>query len=144
MNKALHIEDVQVGTELPTLKRFVDTPRLVMYAGAEEDWYRGHYDHVYATSIGFPAVFGHGWLTFAFLMNVATDWMGPDGTVRSARCRYIRPAFPGTELTCKGVVTAKGRGDGEELATLELQAVDPNGQTLASAEAVVALPNRGE
>lgn len=144
MPKVLYAEDVQVGTQLPTLKRFVDTQRLVKYAGAEEDWFQGHYDHLFATGIGFPGVYGHGWLTFAFLMNVVTDWMGPDGTVKRAHCRYGRPVLAGTELTLKGVVAKIEREDGEELAALELQAVDPEGQVFGSAEVLVSLPNRGK
>ena len=138
----LYADDVHEGTELPPLERCPDTMQLVKYAGAEEDWYQGHYDHNFAVSIGQKTVFAHGWLTFSFVVTAVTDWLGPDGTLKSARCRCLDTVYPGTELKLGGLVTKKYEENGERLFQIELHATGSDGKTYAQGTAVVALPSR--
>ena len=44
MADQVYFEDVEEGTELPTLRKDPTTQQLVKYAGASGDYYQIHYD----------------------------------------------------------------------------------------------------
>ena len=94
MTDQVYFEDVQPGSELPTLRKDPTTQQLVMYAGASGDFYQIHYDQEYARANGLPNVILHGALKNAFLGHLVTDWIGELGTLKkldSAVPRHGRP-----------------------------------------------------
>ena len=50
--------------------------------------------------------------------------------------------YPGQEMTCKGVVTAKRQENGENLVDLDIWTQNPQGQKTTPGTATVALPDR--
>ena len=94
MTDQVYFEDVQPGSELPTLRKDPTTQQLVMYAGASGDFYQIHYDQEYARANGLPNVILHGALKNAFLGHLVTDWIGELGTLKKlagAVPRHGRP-----------------------------------------------------
>jgi len=144
MVKQLYYEDVEIGIEIPSQTRVTTTRQLVMYAGAEDDYYEGHYDHLFATQMGMKGVFNHGWLIAAFLAKIVTDWKGDEGSFKYFRIQYRAPTFPGEPIICKGKVVDKYLKDGEHLIECEVWAEDEKGNRNTTGKVVLSLPSRSD
>jgi acyl dehydratase len=112
-------ESSAVGDRLPELRRPIDLPTLVRYAGASGDFNPIHYDATYARAAGLPSVIGHGALAMALVSQAVTDWAGDSGLVRGLSLRFARPYRLGDVLTVTGEVTARSV-DGDGRASLEI------------------------
>lgn len=141
MAKQIYYEDVEVGSELPSMIKHPTTQQLVKWAGASDDYYQIHYDKDFALANSLPGVIVHGWLTFSFLGQLVTDWMGYEGVLRKLGCTYRAMNYPGQDTICKGKVTKKYIKDGQPIVELELQAQNPKGEVLVPATATVILPS---
>ena len=142
MGKHPFWEDVDEGTEVPSLVKNPTTRQLVRYAGASGDFYEIHYDKDFAQGTGLPGPILHGALKSAFLAQLMTDWIGPEGTLRKLGCQYRGMDQPGAPLTCKGKVSRKYVRDGEHLVDCEIWIEDGKGQNTTPGWATAALPTR--
>ena len=140
MADQIYFEDVEEGTELPTLRKDPTTQQLVMYAGASGDYYQIHYDRQFALGNGLPDVILHGALKNAFLGQLMTDWIGEQGRLARLSVQYRGMDVPGTPIFAKGVVTRKGE-DGEVECDIWLE--NAEGKRTTPGSAVVVLPSRG-
>jgi acyl dehydratase len=91
---------------------------IVRYAGASGDFNPIHHDHVFATSSGYPSVFGHGLLTAGVLSTFVTGWLGR-ANLRRFSVRYVDQVWPGDSLVT--------RGELDELLTAESPDGDAGG-----------------
>ncbi|MDY6857379.1 MAG: MaoC/PaaZ C-terminal domain-containing protein [Thermodesulfobacteriota bacterium] len=142
MTKQLYYEDVEVGSELPSQTRTTTTRQLVMYAGAEDDYFEGHYDHNFAVMMGMKGVFNHGWLVAAFLGRMITDWKGDEGSFKSFRIQYRSPTFPSEPILCKGKVSNKCIKDYEHLVECDVWAENENGNQNTIGKVTFSVPTR--
>ena len=140
MAEQVYFEDVEEGTELPTLRKDPTTQQLVMYAGASGDYYQIHYDRQFALGNGLPDVILHGALKNAFLGQLMTDWIGEQGRLARLSVQYRGMDVPGTPIFAKGVVTRKGE-DGEVECDIGLE--NAEGKRTTPGSAAVVLPSRG-
>ena len=131
--------DVKVGSELTPLVKSPTTRQLVMYAGASGDFYEIHYDRPFAVEQGLPGVILHGALKSAFLGQLVTDWIGPQGELKSLSVRYREMDVPGDTLTCKGYVTEKDNDTRTLRCDIWLE--NSQGAKTTTGEAVVTLPS---
>ena len=97
----IYWEDVEEGMDLPSLVKNPTTQQLVKYAGASGDYYQIHYDKDFAQSTGLDDVIIHGALKNAFLGQLVTQWMGPQGNMKRLACQYRGMDFPGQPATIK-------------------------------------------
>ncbi len=72
MAEQVYWDDVQEGTELPSLVKNPTTQQLVKYAGASGDYYQIHYDKDFAKNNDLENVILHGALKNAFLGHLVT------------------------------------------------------------------------
>ena len=140
MAEQVDFEDVEEGTELPTLRKDPTTQQLVMYAGASGDYYQIHYDRQFALGNGLPDVILHGALKNAFLGQLMTDWIGEQGRLARLSVQYRGMDVPGTPIFAKGVVTRKGE-DGEVECDIWLE--NAEGKRTTPGSAAVVMPSRG-
>lgn len=140
-NETLY-EDVNVGTELPSLIKHPTTRQLVMWAGASGDFMEIHYDKDLAIANNLPGVIVHGALKSAFLGQMITDWIGEIGTLKELECKYKGLDFPGADLICKGKVARKYIEGQENLVECELWTENIKGEKTTIATATIALPSR--
>ena len=140
MSQQPYIQDVEPGQQFTPLVKRPATRQLVMYAGASGDFYEIHYDKDYALAQRLPGVIVHGALKSAFLGQLVTDWMGPEGALRSLSVRYREMDVPGDTLTCRGKVRQKDVRAGT--VTCEIWLENSAGVKTTTGEAVVALPTR--
>ena len=135
-------EDVAAGDELPPLDKCPTTQQLVMYAGASDDYTPIHYDKDLAARAGHKKVIVHGALKSAFLAQLLTDWIGPRGRIKELSVSYREIDYAGDTLTCKGKVTGKHSGNGDNLVECEIWIENSDGQSSTPGLATVALPSR--
>jgi len=143
MSGQVYYEDIEVGSEIPALVKYLTTMQLVKYAGASGDYYQIHYDKDFAVANGLPGVIVHGWLALSFLGQMITDWFGKDGTLLKLNGSYRGMNKVHEDIICNGRVTKKYEEDGKKLARVEIWAENPEGDKTVTGTAVVSLPLRG-
>ncbi len=134
-------DEVEVGTELPTVTYPLRRVDLVRYCGASGDFNIIHWNQRTAQAVGLPDVIAHGMLTMAVAGRTVTDWLGDPGALESYRVRFSRPVVvpdddSGAELTVRGTVEEK-LGDGR--VVVGLTATVGDSKVLAGARATVRL-----
>ncbi|MFQ5933520.1 MAG: MaoC/PaaZ C-terminal domain-containing protein [Dehalococcoidia bacterium] len=143
MGKQIYFEDVTEGMEIPTLTKNPTTRQLVKYAGASGDFYEIHYDKDYAIGNQLPGPIIHGALKNAWLGQVMTDWIGPEGVLKKLSCQYRGMDEPGSPAYCKGKVVKKHTENGEHLVDCEIWLENAKGEPTTPGKATAALPSRG-
>ena len=142
MSDQVYFEDVEEGSEVPTVEKNPTTQQLVKYAGASGDYYQIHYDQGFARANGLPDVILHGALKNAFLGHLMTDWVGEHGALRKLSAQYRGMDVPGTPIYAKGVVTKKYVENGENLVECDIWLENHKGEKTTPGSALVALPSR--
>ena len=140
---AFYWEDVVAGAELPRLSKEATTRQLVQYAGASLDFYEIHYDTDFALANGLPGVVIHGALKSAWLAQMVTEWMGPDGRIAALIVRYREVDVPGNLVQCRGRVMEKYRADGKALVECDVWLENSQGQRTTEGAITVELASRG-
>ena len=144
MTQQISYEDVAVGMELPSLvKGPLMLKDLVKWAGAIDDYSEIHYDDAFSRARGLPGPITHGPFKSAFIAQLLTNWIGPEGVLKKLSCQYRRMDIPGDTLTCKGRVTKKFIQNGEHLVECEIWAENGKGEITTPGIALVALPTAG-
>ncbi len=154
MSKQVFWEDVQEGTQLPPLSKIATTQVLVKWAGATGDFVPLHYDEGFAKSQGLPNVLVHGLLKQAWLLQLVSDWMGDDGTLKRFTCQYRGMDFPrrmktltepedGETWVCRGKVVKKHVEGQDHCVDLEVGVENGKGENTTPGTARVVLPTRG-
>ena len=141
-HKQFYFEYVEVGFELPPLKKDPTTQQLVKYAGASGDFYQIHYDKDFALKNHLPGVILHGALKNAFLGQLMTDFAGEHGWLRKLSVQYRGMDQPGTEVVCKGKVIKKYVDSGNHLVDCEIWLENAQGEKTTPGSATVILPSR--
>ena len=142
MPQQVYWDDVEVGADLPALVKRPSTQQLVKWAGASGDYAEIHYDKDYAQQMGLSGVIVHGWLTFSFIAQMVTDWIGEGGTLKKLGVSYRGMNFPGNDIICKGRVTGKHVKDNDHCVELEIWAENAKGEKNTPGKGVVVLPQK--
>jgi acyl dehydratase len=142
MADQVYWEDVTEGMDIVPLVKEPTTQQLVKYAGASGDYYQIHYDMEFAQGNELDGVILHGALKNAFLGQLMTQWMGPEGFLKKLSCQYRGMDFPGQTITGKGMVTRKYQEQGQNLVDCEIWLENPEGRKTTPGGATVALPSR--
>ena len=141
MSASVAWSDVEVGTELPSLRVNLQRVNLVMYAGASGDFNPIHWNQRFAQAVGLPDVIAHGMLTMASAGRVVTDWVGDPGAVVEYGVRFTRPVVVpdddrGATLQITAAVAEK-RDD--NLVRVDITAKFDDQTVLGKAQALVRL-----
>lgn len=136
MNK-IEYDKVEVGNELPSLTvgpiRHAD---LVRYAGASGDFNPIHNDKDFAIENGLDGTIAHGMYVMAQVGRLCTNWVSQK-QIKSFGVKFKAMTKLNQTLTCKGKVKRKKEIDGQKLITVDVEAVDENGEVKAGGELVV-------
>ena len=146
--RQIYWEEVEVGHEIPTLVKHPTTVQLVKWAGASGDYNPIHYDKDLALASNLPGPIVHGRLTFAFLCQLVTDWIGEQGTLKKIAVSFRGMHGPithaGEDHISTGKVTRKYVKDGEQYVELEIHAQNPKGEVTTPGSAVVVFPSKAK
>ncbi|RLC70185.1 MAG: hypothetical protein DRI26_07625 [Chloroflexi bacterium] len=151
--KQLYWEDVEVGSQVPTLPKIATTMMLVKWAGASGDFNPHHYDDQSPMAMATGGIIVHGALKRQWLIQLMTDWIGDRGWLKKFSCQYRRLDFPrrmanftepmdGETWLCKGTVTNKYVEDGQHLVDCEIWVENGRGEKTVLGNATVILPSR--
>jgi hypothetical protein len=154
MSKQLYWEDVEVDSEVTTLPKVATSQMLVKWAGASGDLNPLHYDNAFAASsrVGKPII--HGALKRQWLIQLMTDWIGEEGTLKKFSCQYRVMDYPramrtmteaeeGETWQCKGKVTKKYAEDDEHYVDCNIWIENGKGEVTTPGKATVVLPSKG-
>lgn len=139
MSKIASLADLREGQEAPPLEVVAGRDTLVRYAGASDDYAYQHWDHPKMIALGFEDVVVHGWLTFAYMTRVVTDWIPPEvADIKDFAVRYRKTTLPGP-IRCGGQVVRVRDGASGPLVDLELWARDGAGELTTTATMTLGL-----
>ena len=153
MSEQLYWEDIEGGTEITPLAKIATTQMLVKWAGASGDFNPLHFDSAYVESVGLGQVIIHGALKRQWLIQLMTDWIGEQGTLKKFSCQYgamdyprhmqtISEPQPGETWHCRGKVTKKYVEGNLHIADCRIGLENGKGEVTTSGKATVILPSR--
>ena len=142
MADQIYFEDVEVGSEIPTLVKEPDSLQLVHWAAGSSDFYQIHYDAEFAKRNGLPGTIVHGALKHAFLGELLHEWVAPAGRIKRFACSYRGMDLPNQRLTQKGKVTKKYQEGERNIVEVEIWVEDAEGKNTTPGSATVTLPSR--
>jgi len=142
MSNELFWEDVEVGSEITTLKKNASTQQLVRWAGASGDFYQIHYDKDFALSNDLPGLIIHGALKSAWLGQLVGDWIGENGKIKKYGCSYRGMDYPNDDVACKGTIKNKYVEGDEHCVELDIWVENSKGEKTTPGSAVVVLPSK--
>jgi len=142
MGKQVYYEDVIIGVELPALEKHTPIIQMGRWAGASGDYDPLHYDRAFAQEMGFPDAIVQGKLKAAYMTQLVTDWMGPEGWLKKFSCQYRRVDLCRGKMILKGKVTKKYLQDDEHVVECELHSETIKGEKTTIGTAVVVLPGK--
>ena len=154
MTNQLYWEDIETDSEVTTLPKVATSRMLVKWAGASGDFNPLHYDDSFAKASGVDRPVVHGALKRQWLIQLLTDWIGDEGTLRKYSCQYRAFDYPrlmqtmtkpneGETWQCKGKVTRKYVADEEHLVDCDIWVENGKGEATTLGKATVALPFKG-
>lgn len=120
--RTLSPAEVSVGDKLPPLEIPVTSVLVVGGAIATRDFEPVHHDRSRAQAAGLPDVFMNILTSQGLMTRYATDWSGPEATVRSLDVRLGAPNVPGMVMTVTGEVKAVDR----ETGVVDIEVVGEN------------------
>ena len=137
MNNYPTMSTVQIGDELPKMKKQASEAELFLYSAASFNPHRIHYDRAYANFEGHDDLVVHGPLQGSWLTQFVTDWAGPRARLLSIEWQNRASAFVGDELIFAGTVTAIDQANTS--VELEINEKNIDGTLLMPAKANVRL-----
>ena len=137
MNNYPTMSTVQIGDELPKMKKQASEAELFLYSAASFNPHCIHYDRAYANFEGHDDLVVHGPLQGSWLTQFVTDWAGPRARLLSIEWQNRASAFVGDELIFAGTVTAIDQANTS--VELEISEKNIDGTLLMPAKANVRL-----
>jgi len=105
--KTVGYGEVSIGDTLPSLDINVTAALIVGGAIVSRDFTPVHHDKAVAQEQGLPDVFMNILTTNGLIGRYATDWAGPNSTLKKLSVKLGSPNVPGMVMTMSGKVVAK-------------------------------------
>ena len=142
--KTVCFEDIDVGTEMPSVSLKLTVPIMMRWCAATEIWRRDHYDKDYATEIGLPDIIGSGSWSRSYLFGLASQWVGLDGWVWKLSHQNRAMLLPHKNYTAWGRVTSKEVKEGLGHVVMDMGfRRDEDGVETVPSSCTIILPLRG-
>jgi hydroxyacyl-ACP dehydratase HTD2-like protein with hotdog domain len=143
MQSQVYFEDVEVGQEIPSLTKNVNTVNILMYVAAVWLMDRIHFDNPYAVKRrGLPDIVAPGNMAGDYYVQLLNDWTGEKGRLKKIGLQFRSFMIPGNVLTCGGRITGKLVEDSKGRVELELWIRNQDGVVCVPGKGVVELPLR--
>lgn len=100
--------DVQLGFELPPIKKHITQEKITKNAEASLDFNPIHIDPEWCKKVnllGKGTTIAHGMMTLSFMGKVVTDWLYPKGgRLKALNGKFVHPVRPGDDLVATATV----------------------------------------
>ena len=128
--------ETEIGINLPEVTKAIDQPMIDRYGVLNGDINTIHYDKEFAQKCGFQDTIAHGLMTFGFVSEVMTRFLGRGWVNGGAiNLTFIAPVHPGDTITTKGKVKEK-HAEGEVIRVVaEVWCEKQNGEKVLVGEA---------
>ena len=139
------LEEVAVGDLLPPLtKGPMQSPQLMRWSAAIENWHKIHYDSRFAIGHDkLPDILVNGSLKQQFILQLLKDWAGSAGWAWKARYQFRAMNLVGETLFVWGKVTAIRDLGPYGLVDVEVGITNGDGKESTPGSGVIVLPHRG-
>ncbi len=139
MAQELKFEDINVGDTIPTVEKApVSKDQIWRYAGASGDFNPLHMDDEWGTMAGMGGRIAHGMLMMGFVGQAVTNFV-PKKNLRKFSVRFGGMTKLEDVITISGTIKDKRTENGENIITVELMAIDQNGDMKVSGSFDAAL-----
>ena len=101
-------EDVREGDDLEGFSLELTATRMVLQVSGTQDVYPVHHDPAFARAAGHADIFLNTAFIRGCLCRLLTDWIGPDGFVKSLSFQMRKPNLMGETIGVRGRVKKKG------------------------------------
>ncbi len=131
---------VEVGRELPSVRRLITQERIEQYADASGDFNPIHVDHEFAARSQFGSTIAHGMMIAATLSEMMTAAF-PGSWAASGRLklRFRAPVLPGELVEATGRIKSVREDGNDSIVTCAVEVRKPDGQPAIAGEAGVTL-----
>jgi len=131
-------DDVREGEEMAGFSLELTATRMVLQVSGTQDVYPVHHDPAFARAAGHADIFLNTAFIRGCLCRLLTDWMGPDGFLKSLSFQMRKPNLMGETISVRGRVKKK-RPEGR--VDVEAWIETPGGATVVSTASVL-LPEK--
>lgn len=137
----LATREITVGTELPVATKTISQPMIDRYGRLNGDNNLMHYKKEFAQQYGFRDTLAHGLMTFGFISEVMTQFLGrgwvSHGKVNVA---FVAPVHPGDTVTAGGRVKEKVPEGESFRLVVEIWCENQDGRRVVVGEASGLIP----
>lgn len=137
-----YFEDVKVGDELAGYSMDITWTKIAEHVSGSQDFYPVHHDPDFAHSGGHKEIFVNTGFTRSLLFRLLTDWIGPDGWVRTFSFQMRRMNILHDTIRVKGKIVGKEKTAEGNAVNIELWIENDREGVATPGTAVVLLPSR--
>ena len=137
-----YFEDVSIDDEVAPVEKLPTEDLAVEFFGRDNPTNPAFADAEAGRRMGVGGALVPGNLKLAWLVQLVSDWAGPEGRVLGLRAVFRRPDVAGRPLTLTGRVVDKREEDGRKIVELEVVTL-ADGDPSVRGNMQVELPGRG-
>ena len=134
------VSRVEVGRELPPVRRLITQERIEQYAAASGDFNPIHVNREFAARSQFGSTIAHGMMIAATISEMmASAFPEPWATSGRLKLRFRAPVLPGEVVEASGRVKSVREDGNDSIVTCAVEVRKPDGQPAIAGEAGIAL-----
>lgn len=141
--KQLDWSEVSVGDKVPAVEFPLSVFRLVMAAGANQDYNSIHHNTEYAQQTGAPDMYANNIFLQGMWERTVREYIGNAGVLKSLKgFRMGSFNIAGDTVVTKGVVKRKWKEGKEHFIELEIWSENSTGISVGPGTIIATLPNQ--
>ncbi len=142
MNTRFDLTKIQIGFNLPEMKKKILQEEINLYAEASRDFNPIHINEEFAKSTPLGGTIAHGMLILAYVSQMMTNFFGKDWLVGGRlNVRFKAPARPGDIITVQGKIEKIQNEEEQAIINCDVLCSNQNGETVITGEATVRIKN---
>lgn len=136
------LSQLQIGQNLPEMKKPIVQEEINLYAKASRDFNPIHIDKEFAKKTPLGGTIAHGMLVLAYISQMMANNFGKAWlTGGSLNVRFKAPARPGDVLTIRGTIRKIQNEPERAVISCDVLCANQKNETVISGEALVRIRN---
>ena len=137
------LPNLNVGTNLPEIKKAVVQENINLYAEASRDYNPIHIDEEFARKSPLGGTIAHGMLILAYVSQVMTAAFGQSWLVAGKlNVRFKAPVKPGDTITVSGKIRRITESERQTLVDCDVLCRNQDGEAVITGEAKVEVKSQ--